>query len=532
MGIAAIGSMCDPSVLVTSLTPDRLLDSILEQLPAMVFVKDARELRFVKFNRAGEELLGVSRHDLIGKCDHDLFPAHQADQFVAKDRQVLANKRLHDIPEEPIETPQGTRWLHTRKIPILNDAGEPEYLLGISMDITEGRRANRAELAKVEHQLRQAQKLEAVGRLAAGVAHDFNNLLTVILSLSELVAASLEESDPRRQDIADILSAGQRAEELTAQLLAFSRQQVLQPRIIDLNQVVSNLMRLLPRLIGEDIALRIKQTTDACWILADPTQVEQVAVNLVVNARDAMPTGGELTIETEIVDLDEEFARAHLDATAGCHAVLVVSDTGEGMDSETKERIFEPFFTTKDSGKGTGLGLSTVFGIVRQSGGIIWVYSEQGLGTTFKAYFPLVEAAEQETNDRRKRATTLSGTETILLVEDESRVRSVAKRILETAGYKVLAAAGPREAMTAAADYTEHIDLLLTDVVMPDMGGRVLAETLSAKRANLKVLFMSGYTGDTVVRHGVLESSLAFLQKPLTPDALLRKVRESLEDGS
>jgi two-component system cell cycle sensor histidine kinase/response regulator CckA len=385
-----------------------------------------------------------------------------------------------------------------------------------------------AELERSEEQLRHAQKMEAVGRLAGGIAHDFNNLLSVILSYGEMMSAELPKDDELHDDLSEIRRAAHRAADLTRQLLAFSRQQVLAPRVVDLNQVVTGMDKMVVRLIGEDVEVRTVAAPDLAPVMVDPGQIEQVLMNLVVNARDAMPDGGMLTIETRNVVLDEAYAEQHDGVKPGAHAMIAVTDTGVGMDKATLGRIFEPFFTTKGAGKGTGLGLSTAFGIVKQSGGHIWVYSEVGRGTTFKIYFP------RATLDARHTTSTLPaasprGHETVLLVEDEEQVRTLVRAILVRHGYSVLVADAGPSAMKLAESYAEPIHLLLTDLVMPKMNGRELAERLAPRRPEMKVLFMSGYTDDTVVRHGVLDSGVAFLQKPITPDALARKVRDVLD---
>ena len=530
----------------------RFLAAVVEHLPAMVFMKEARELRFEYFNRAGEELLGVTRETLLGKNDHDLFPKEQADFFVSKDREVLLNGTVEDIPEEPIETPRGRRWLHTRKIPILDASGQPQRLLGVSVDITEQKlyadslaedvrthktevEAQRGERLRAEEQLkttaeqlRQSQKMEAIGRLAGGVAHDFNNLLSVIMSYTALALDKLRGGDPLRSELAEVMEASKRASELTRQLLAFSRQQVLEPKIVDLNQVVSELERMLTRLIGEHIELTAVPGADLGKVRVDPTQMEQVVLNLVVNARDAMPKGGKLTIETANIDLDESYAADHAGVVPGPHVMLAVSDTGHGMDKETQARAFEPFFTTKEVGRGTGLGLSTVFGIVRQSGGHIWVYSELGRGASFKVYLPRVHG-DVKVPTVRSISRGLRGDETVLLVEDEDQVRRVLVAVLVRNGYQVLPASGGREAIRIAETEERPIHLLLTDVVMPEISGPEVVARVRASRPGLRALCMSGYTDDTVLRHGILESGMAFLQKPITPAALLRKVREVLD---
>lgn len=394
-----------------------------------------------------------------------------------------------------------------------------------AQDLQRANQDLRAQQERSEEQLRQAQKLEAVGRLAAGIAHDFNNLLSVVLSYSEELLRDLPEGSQSRQDVAEVKRAGERAADLTRQLLVFSRQQVLAPKILDLNAVLTSLGRLLARVVGEDVHVVMRLCPDPGQVKVDPSQIEQVVLNLVVNARDAMPHGGTLTIATSNVDLDEGYASGHFDVTPGRYVMFSVSDTGAGMDQATQARIFEPFFTTKPQGQGTGLGLSTVFGIVKQSRGSIWVYSEPGHGTEFKVYLPRVDAPAE-------RAPIISaaprGTETVLLVEDEPHVRAVACRVLERAGYAVLVAADPLDALRIAGE-AGPIDLLLTDVVMPHMNGRELAERIRAVRPGLRVLFTSGYTDDAILRHGVLDEGVPFLQKPITPSALARRVRETLD---
>jgi signal transduction histidine kinase len=384
-------------------------------------------------------------------------------------------------------------------------------------------------LRRSEAQLRQAQKMEAIGSLAGGVAHDFNNLLSVILSYSELLGLELKQDDPMRADLEAINEAGLRAAALTQQLLAFSRQQVLQPMVIDLNEVFAGMEQMLRRVIGEDVELSSMARQASCRVKVDPGQMEQVIMNLVVNARDAMPRGGKLTIETSEIFLDASYVADHVGTRVGPHIMLAVSDTGSGMTKAVQARIFDPFFTTKELGKGTGLGLATVFGIIQQSGGAIWVDSEPGVGTTFKVYLPVAGQADAaSTASLAPERRTLRGSETILLVEDEERVRGLVRTVLTKYGYNVLEAQGGGDALLYCEQHPAAIDLLLTDVVMPRMSGPQLAGRVVALRPQVKVLYMSGYTNDAVVLHGILDSSISFIQKPITPGALARKVREAL----
>jgi signal transduction histidine kinase len=395
------------------------------------------------------------------------------------------------------------------------------------------RRRTLEALRRSDEQLRQAQKMEAIGGLAAGVAHDFNNILSVILGHAVLMREELAPSDPMAEGLDEIRGAAERASDLTRQLLAFSRQQVLEPQIADLNRIMLGMERMLRRLIGEDVELKMLPARGLGSVLVDPGQIEQVILNLVVNSRDAMPKGGKLTVETSNVELDAEFASAHVGAKAGPHVMLAVSDTGTGMDATTMARIFEPFFTTKEPGRGTGLGLATVFGIVQQSGGTVWPYSEVGRGTTFKVYLPLAAAAEgrrvTQTMPAVQLTDALSGTETILLVEDDESVRALTRTILRRYGYNVIDVPNGGEALLVCERHAQRIHLLVTDVVMPRMSGRELADRLSVVRPDLKVLFMSGYTDGAILQHGVLEPGKAFLQKPVTPEALGRKVRSVLD---
>jgi signal transduction histidine kinase/CheY-like chemotaxis protein len=382
------------------------------------------------------------------------------------------------------------------------------------------------KLSRAEEQIRQAQKMDAIGRLAGGVAHDFNNVLSVILSYASFVRDGLKPDDPLRGDVKEIQVAAERAAKLTHQLLAFSRRQVLQPRILDPNDVIRGMESMLRRLVGEDVELLFRPGAAVGRIKSDPSQIEQVLMNLVINARDAMPTGGKLTIETNNVELERSAQQP-----AGSYVLLAVTDSGIGMDRETQSRIFEPFFTTKEIGKGTGLGLATVFGIVQQSGGAIRVYSEPGHGTTFKIYLPRHEEAQADAVRSLPGRPPPGGRETILLVEDEGQLRAIAATVLSRAGYRVMEARNGVDALEKAKEFPGAIHLLLTDVIMPEMGGRPLMERMTELRPETKVLYMSGYTDDVVVLHGLLQGDVEFLQKPIRPETLLRRVRDVLDGG-
>jgi PAS domain S-box-containing protein len=406
---------------------------------------------------------------------------------------------------------------------VLDDQGALQGFEVMAEDVTHRRR--------LEEQLRQAQKLEGIGRLAGGIAHDFNNLLTIINGYSQLLLSRPDLGDPVRGHLSEIMKAGERAASLTRQLLAFSRRQVLAPQVLDLNAVIANMHKMLCRLIGEDIDLVTVLGPDVGRVKVDRGQIEQVVLNLAVNARDAMPQGGKLTLETANVELDTAYARSHVVVVPGRYVLLAVSDTGMGMDAETQAHAFEPFFTTKEKGKGTGLGLATVYGIVKQSGGHIWIYSEPGQGTTFKIYLPLVEEAIEAPEVQEVQAASLRGTETILVVEDDEAVRPLVRGVLRSHGHTVLEASRGEEALATCQQHAGPIHLLLTDVVMPGMSGGQLAKRLASLYPEMKALYMSGYANGGIVHHGVLDADAAFLQKPFTPDALARKVREVLDAG-
>lgn len=388
-------------------------------------------------------------------------------------------------------------------------------------------------LQRSQEQLQHAQRLEAVGRLAGGIAHDFNNLLSVVLGYSISIASELPEDSAMRADLEEIRRAGERAAELTQQLLAFGRQQVLEPRVVDLNDVMLRVDRMIRRILGEDIELVTLPAHPLWKVKVDPGQIEQVILNLAINARDAMPEGGRLTVETGNLTIDDDYAQLNVGSAPGPHVMLSVSDTGIGMPKETQAKIFEPFFTTKEKGKGTGLGLSTVFGIVKQSGGHIWLYSEPGKGTTFKLCFPrTVEVGDSVAPSELPPVAAPRGTETVLLVEDDTQLRALARTILVRHGYAVLDAPNPVEALRISAGFPGKIALLVTDVVMPHMNGRELSRKLLELRPDTKVLYMSGYTDNAIVHNGILDAGVAFLQKPLTPAVFARKVRQVLDGQS
>ena len=395
-----------------------------------------------------------------------------------------------------------------------------------------GRQRAEAALRELEEQVQQSHRMEAIGGLAGSIAHDFNNILSVILSYGEMGLEQVAALDPLYADLEQIVLAGRRAQSLTHQLLAFSRRQLLKPKLLNLSDLVGEMSTMLRRLIGEDVELSLALMPDPGLVLVDPGQMEQVLLNLAVNARDAMPRGGKLTIETSAVDLDRAYAAEHLDVEPGRYVRLSVSDTGVGMDRTTQARIFEPFFTTKSKGRGTGLGLSTVFGIVKQSGGHVWVYSEPNKGAAFKIYLPRTTASGEVAQPAATTLSTVLGSETILLVEDDDQVRGLASSILRRNGYRVFEAASGGDALLICEQHRGTIDLLLSDVVMPLMSGRQLWERLAPLRPDMRILFMSGYTDDAIVHHGVLSSEFAFIQKPLTPAILLARVRQVLDDGT
>jgi PAS domain S-box-containing protein len=485
------------------------------------------EGRLVYLNRAAMTLVGLaSMEEACQKTVFDLFADSdrekaQADLYVTLNRGYWSGESClrHFKTGQPIDVEVTT-------FQIRDDNGAPLYIAAFGRDIADRKRAE-AEKAKLEEQLFQAQKMESIGRLAGGVAHDFNNLLTVINGYSQLVLAELKPSDPLWISIDEIRKAGERAVGLTRQLLAFSRKQMLQPRVLDLSRVVQDLRPMLERLMGEDVEVRVALDAASGTVRADPHHLEQVIMNLAVNARDAMPGGGRLLIETAGVELDTSYVRLHPEVNAGRYVMLAVSDSGLGMDQETRQRIFEPFFTTKPAGHGTGLGLSMVQGIVVQSGGHINVYSEPGRGTTFKIYLPAVAEAAADA-DRPAAVEALGGNETILVVEDLAEVRDYAVAALQAYGYRVIQAGNASEALLSCEREPDSIHLVLTDVVMPNLGGPELASRIEKLRPGIKVLLMSGYTDNAIAINGALDEHVHFIEKPFSPEQLARKVRAVL----
>jgi PAS domain S-box-containing protein len=479
---------------------------------------------YTSVNRAGEQITGYTREECLSLNIADTIAPESLNMVRDLMAQKLAGEKGTTYEIE-IVAKNGKRIAVEVNTKLILQDGAPVGVQGIARDVTDRKH--------LEDQLRQSQKMEAIGQLAGGVAHDFNNLLTAINGYSTLALQRLEDDHPVRPYLEEVKKAGDRAANLTRQLLAFGRKQILQPLPINLNDVVTDMNNMLRRLIGEDIVLTAKLDPALKKIQADPGQIEQVLVNLVVNARDAMPQGGKLTIETSSRELDPEYAAKHVGVQPGNYVMLAVSDTGFGMTEETKGRIFDPFYTTKEKGKGTGLGLSTVYGIIKQSGGNIWVYSEPNRGTTFKVYLPQLEVDVPSAAKRVTEGPIPSGSETILLVEDEDVVRGLTREILEQAGYKVIEAAQGEKAVQLFSEAAREIDLLLTDVVMPGVSGKEVANRVTRLRPDLKVLFMSGYTDEAIVHHGVLDSDVQFIQKPFSPASLARKVREVLDrEGS
>lgn len=529
----ASGKFESALALLTDITDRRRADETRNRLASIVASSDdaiiSRGVDGIirTWNRAAEKLTQYSAAEAVGRSIDILYPPERAAQLDAIRARVDDGERLQQF-EMACMRKDGTLVDVAITASVLVD--DTDVIQGVSIiarDVTE-RRASESALYRSEEQLRQAQKMEAIGSLAGGVAHDFNNLLSVILSYTSLMVEELKPTDPLRADVEEVHKAGMRATTLTRQLLAFSRQQMLQPIVLDLNRIVANIENLLARLLREDIQLELLPAPLPSYVYADAGQIDQVITNLVVNARDAMPNGGSLIIETALVTLDKRYVAEHVGVVAGPYVSLTVTDTGTGMDAATQAHIFEPFFTTKESSKGTGLGLSTVYGIVQQSGGHIQVDSKVGKGTTFTVYLPRTDRSPESDAPIVTPLATLRGTETILLVEDEEQVLTVMRSILRRHGYNVLEARNGGEAFLICEQFTAGIDLLLTDIVMPRMNGRQLAERLLSLRPSMKVLFVSGYTDNAIVHPEVVAPGLGFLQKPILPATLLEKIRQLL----
>jgi signal transduction histidine kinase/CheY-like chemotaxis protein len=502
--------------------------TLLNVLPVGIAVADDAACEQLHGNDAFVTMVGVREGGAVS-----LLPDHNQQYRILRNgapvtpadlpmpRAVAAGRPVTG-EEFDLVYPDG-RVMHllTSAAPLFDEAGRPRGAVGAFLDVTARRRA--------EEETLHAQKLHAIGQLAGGVAHDFNNILTAISSYTEFLLADLNRGSPRRDDVIGIQEAAARAAALTQQLLAFGRKQVLQPTLIDVRELLDDTGRMLRRIIGEHINLSVVAGPILSPVLADRGQLSQVIVNLAVNARDAMPEGGRITIEARDAPLSSGYSDEHLGVTPGAYVLIAVSDTGNGMSPTVKARMFEPFFTTKPRGKGTGLGLSTVFGIVKQSGGHLFVYSEEGHGTTIKVYLPRATESAATDGTARPQVKAGRGVETVLVVEDEESVRRLARRALEASGYSVLQAASPLEAIEIAAGYPDRIDLLLTDVMMPELTGRQLADRLTASRPGLNVLYMSGYAEDAIVHHGRLDPDTAFLQKPFSPETLSHTVRAVLD---
>jgi two-component system, cell cycle sensor histidine kinase and response regulator CckA len=531
--LAVARDITERARLLSTLESERTrLADIFTHAPAFIASLRGPDHIFELANAQFYDLI-ANKRDVIGLTAREAFPEVESQGFF----QLLDNVYATGVPfvgdEMPVQFTDGAgvpgelRYINFVYQPMTDVDGAVSGIVCHGVNVTE-QVLSRRRLLETENQLRQSQKLESVGMLAGGIAHDFNNLMTVIGGYSDLILRRLDKADLLAQNMEEIKKAAQRATSLTRQLLAFSRKQVLQPRVLDLNSVISNIEKMLVRVISEDMQLSTLPGPGLGLIKADPGQIEQVILNLVVNAKDAMPEGGKITVETSNIFLDQEYARVHIAVQPGWYVMLAVSDTGHGMDAETQKHIFEPFFTTKEQGKGTGLGLATVYGIVKQSGGNLWLYSELGVGTTFKIYLPLVDEVAPEPDAPNSRPASTAGSETILVAEDDEMVRRLARESLMMNGYTVLEAANGSQALSICQQHKGPIHLLLTDVVMPGMSGKHLAEAAVKLRPDTRVLYMSGYTDRAIVRHGVLDEDIAFLAKPFTPDALALKVIEVL----
>ncbi|OHD70990.1 MAG: hypothetical protein A2W19_07655 [Spirochaetes bacterium RBG_16_49_21] len=500
--------------------------TILETMQEGLFENDLKG-NYTYVNDAACRMHGFQREEFIGMNYRSVFPPEAARFLSDAYRRIYKTGETELLMDHEVTRRDGSIRIHQANVELVRDSsGRPIGFRTLAWDVTERRKIEK-EKAQLEEQLVQAQKMESVGRLAGGVAHDFNNMLGVILGYAELIRLRLPRNDPLLKELLEIERAAARSRDLAGQLLAFSRKQIITPVLVDLNDLIMSMEKTLSRLIGEDVDLQFYPGGDLWKIKFDPSQMQQVLINLAANARDAMPAGGKLTIETANLCLNEAYCKIHLGFSPGYYVLLGVSDDGAGMDKETLQHLFEPFFTTKEAGRGTGLGLATVYGIVKQNNGFINVYSEPGKGTTFKIYI----SRSLEEGDMQKGAEeelVASGSGTVLLVEDDDMVRAMTSEMLEEIGYTVVAAGSPAEAESLCENGDVHIDLLLTDVVMPGISGKELRDRIQAKRPVIKVLFMSGYTSNVIAHHGVLEAGVHFIQKPFSMNDLARKAREAI----
>lgn len=500
-----------------------LLSTFIRQSPIYAFIKEVKptESRVLHASDNYQQMIGVSSSDMLGKTMEELFPAEMAAKITSDDWKVVENGVTLKLDED-----FNGRSYTSVKFPIVQ--GDKTLLAGYTIDLTDRKKAE-ADREKLEKQLLQSQKMEAIGQLAGGIAHDFNNMLSVINGYSDMLLKKIPASEPAYELIREINRAGARSADLTEQLLAFARKQTIAPKVLDLNDTVVGMLKMLQRLIGENIELLWKPDANPWKVKMDPSQINQLLANLLVNARDAIATtSGRVIIETRKAILDEAFCEMHPDSAPGEYVALSVSDNGCGMGRETIEHIFEPFYTTKKIGQGTGLGLATVFGIVKQNNGFINVYSEPGNGSIFKIYIPRHVPDETEKEEESELPKIIAGTETVLLVEDEEALLKFTKILLGQMGYTVLTANSPGDAIKLAEKHEGYIHILMTDVVMPEMSGRTLSETITKERPGIKSLFMSGYTADIIAHNGILDQGIHFLEKPFTAEGLSAKLRETL----
>ncbi|MCF7944816.1 MAG: PAS domain S-box protein, partial [Spirochaetia bacterium] len=505
-----------------------LLSSLVNSIPDLIFYKSPEGF-YQGCNPSFEQFIGKNEKEIIGKTDYDLFDKETADFFRFHDKTMFAQMKAARN-EEWITYPDGEKvLLETIKAPYKNADGKLIGLIGIGRNITARRKAN-DEKENLTKQLQHIQKLESIGRLAGGVAHDFNNMLSVITGFTDLSLEQIQKDNPIYSHLAEVKNAAQRSVDITKKLLAFARKQNIEPKKIDLNKTLENMLNMLRRLIGENIKLDWVPD-DKLWpIQADPSQIDQIITNLCINGRDAIEGEGEISIETKNISLDEEYCANHIGFLPGDFVVITVTDNGCGMDKETQSNIFEPFFTTKEVGKGSGLGLSTVYGIVKQNKGFINIYSEIGGGTSFRVYLPRYADTSKEYEPSPHHTIPKGNRESILIVEDEQSIRMLTKWMLEKLNYSVIIADSAENAISIAVNHEKNIDMLITDVVMPEMNGRDLSERLKKVVPQLKVLYMSGYTANVIVHKGILENGLHFMQKPFSQFDIAVKVRETLDD--